>query len=71
MSNDRFDLEQEILQCWGLVDDIKILNEAVLESDISLDEISNVLIGLNALYDLKFQKLFSTFEYLIRQKKIL
>jgi hypothetical protein len=71
MSKDRFDLEQEILQCWALVDDLKVLNEAILESDLDEDRITNVLIGVASLYDMKFQKLFDTFEHLIKTKQIL
>jgi hypothetical protein len=35
------------------------------------DKISNMLIGMEELYNLKFQKLFETFEQLIAQKKVI
>jgi len=65
MSKTRFDMEQEIFQCWHITDDLNVLHEAVLERDISKDEISNILLGLEQLYNQKFSRLFSTFEKLI------
>ena len=64
---DRFDLEQSIMKCWNITDDIDLLCEGVLENEMSQDDISNVLIGLKALYDIKFDKLFRQFEELVRQ----
>jgi hypothetical protein len=69
-TTNRFDLEQEILNCWRIVDDLKTLNEAVLEQDIDRDKISNILTGLSDLYEMKFNKTFEIFEECIRQRKI-
>ena len=63
---DRFDLEQQIFDCWHIVDDIKVLNESICESNLTADEVANVLIGLEQLYQLKFDKLFRTFETCIK-----
>lgn len=60
--SDIFDLEQQILDCWHIVDDLKVLEEGVLDKGISVDEIANISIGLEKLYQLKFEKLFNTFE---------
>jgi hypothetical protein len=57
-----FQLEQDILACWNITSDIDTLFAAVFEKDLSQDEIANVLLGLKSLYDLKFEKLFATFE---------
>lgn len=62
MSYDRFDHEQQIMKCWNVVDDMRALNEAILETDITRDKISNVLMGLADMYEIKFDKLFSQFE---------
>ena len=62
---DRFSFEQEIFAVWHITDDLNVLHEAVLEKDISRDEISNILLGLEQLYNQKFSRLFSTFEELI------
>ena len=67
---DRFDLEQGIMKCWNITDDIDLLCEGVLENEMSQDDISNVLIGLKALYDIKFDRLFRQFEELLAQGDI-
>lgn len=66
----RFDLEQEILHCWSVTDDIDIVSKAILERDISRDETANILIGIKSLYQLKFETLFETFEGCITNKQI-
>lgn len=58
----RFDFEQQLLEVWGITNDLKTLTEAVLERGLTQDQISNVLIGIEQLYDLKFEKLWSMFE---------
>jgi len=73
--SDRFDLEQQMLDCWKIIDDIKLLDKNVLEGKIeggnlTQDEISNYLLGLETIYELKFQQMFDTFGALIRDKKI-
>ena len=67
---DRFDLEQGIMKCWNITDDIDMLYESILENEMSQDDISNVLFGLKALYDIKFDRLFRQFEELLAQGDI-
>jgi len=62
---DRFDFEQNIFNCWHVVDDIKQLNEMVSERGTSPDDTVNVLLGIEILYNDRFQKLMDSFEYLI------
>lgn len=57
-----FDLEQQILDCWNITSELGTLVEGVLEKDLTTDQIANILIGLKDLYELKFDKAFSTFE---------
>ena len=73
--SDRFDLEQQIMGCWNVVEDVKMLNTAVLEGrpgsgQLSTDEISNYLLGLESIYQLKFEQLFDTFSILVSNKQI-
>ena len=68
---DAYDLEQQIMECWHITDDIKILSEEVIEGDLSKDQISNVLLGLEQLYILRFNKLFRTYEQLLSEKKLI
>lgn len=72
---DRFDLEQQILDCWKIIDDIKLLDKNVLEGkteggSLTQDEISNYLLGLESIYELKFQQVFNTFSELVKNKQL-
>ena len=66
---DRFDLEQHIMECWNVTSDVEMLTEAILDSprfsdmpaDYS-DRIANMLIGVKELYEMRFERLFQTFE---------
>lgn len=63
----RFDLEQQIMSCWQITNDLATLNQAVLEQDLSKDDISNILLGIEKLYNLKFDQTFRTFEALLME----
>lgn len=57
---DRFDLEQEIMTCWNVVDDLKFY---VANSDRwTADEQMNYINGLTVKYDKRFDHMFSIFE---------
>lgn len=58
-----FDLEQQILQTWCIVDDLRLLLEVV-----EGDKAQNILIGMIELYTIKFEKLFETFEEVVRSR---
>ena len=64
----RFDLEQDIMKAWNVVDDIRLLTEGIMDWDkpMTNDQISNILIGMEHIYELRFNKLFSTFEKCIK-----
>jgi hypothetical protein len=69
--SDRFDLEQQILKCWNITEEIELLNEQVLENDeLTKDQISNYLLGLHTIYEMKFDKLFDQFGNMVKEKKI-
>jgi len=67
---DRFDLEQNILKCWSVTEDINLLYENVMEKELTKDQIANALLGIHQLYEMKFEKLWDTFETLIHEKKL-
>jgi len=64
---DTFELEQAIMNCWHVVDDIKTVTGRV--GRMSQDELMNVLIGLSTLYQLKFEDLFGEFERYVAEAK--
>jgi hypothetical protein len=72
MKFDRFDFEQQLLDCWGVTKAINEVFEAVCDRNPALteDELSNLLLGIKSLYELKFEKLWSQFESGIREKNI-
>lgn len=70
MSKTRFDFEQEIMNCWSIVDDLKIVRHALLEGDASTDSIDNMLLGLTELYQVKFDIMFQTFESLVSTRQL-
>ena len=55
---DRFDLEQQIMQCWSMVDDVKLFAEQGAPS--------NEFAALATVYHRKFETLFDTFELMLR-----
>ena len=63
----RFDLEEQIMRCWNVVEDVNEVYAAVMERDLSQDDIANALLGIKTLYDMKFYTLFSTFEKMIKE----
>ena len=54
---DRFDLEQQIMQCWSMVDDVKLFAEQGAPSD--------EFAALATVYHRKFETLFDTFELML------
>jgi hypothetical protein len=68
----RFDLEQAIMACWNTSDDVKVLSENILDGEkMTNDEISNTLIGIEHLHNLRMDRLFSIFETMIKDGKML
>jgi hypothetical protein len=63
----RFDFEHQIMNCWNVTNDLKDLSEEVLEGDLTKDQITNALIGIEQLYEIRFNKLFRQFEQLVRE----
>ena len=58
------DLEEQIMNCWNVVDDMKsYLSAKHLEDDRTM----NFLIGMTELYQVKFEKLWDTYEDALRE----
>lgn len=63
MGDKLFDLEQNIMKCWSVTDDIDTLLKNVMENPkLSTDDIANVLLGMKTLYHMKFEECFDSFE---------
>jgi hypothetical protein len=61
--SDRFDFEQEIMECWKITNDLQMY----IDQGASIED-TKVLIDY---YERKFDKLWNTFETLIHERKIL
>jgi hypothetical protein len=57
-----YDLEEQIMGTWNITSDLKTITEAIVENELSKDQIANMLIGLTELYEIKFDKMFRTFD---------
>ncbi len=72
-NRDRFLLEQYIMQCWHITDDLETISNYVTDHNIPVehqDKILNMLMGLQALYTQRFSDTMNLFEELLEQKKI-
>lgn len=59
-TSDRFDLEQQILDCWKITDDLKLV----------ADKGEQAVEAVAALYELKFEQLWNTFESMVHERKM-
>jgi hypothetical protein len=65
MKYDQFDFEQQIRECWRVTSDIKTVSEFMLDAPLEKghdDKVANMLIGIETLYEAKFDKLWRMFE---------
>ena len=60
----RFDMEQEIMTAWQVLDDIKMLSARESTTKEDWDAVYR-------LYQIRFETLFETFEQLIKDRVIL
>lgn len=70
----RFDLEEEIMKCWHITDDIDTVCNMIEMTDLEprdRDKLLNVLIGIRTLYDHKFSQTMETMSSLIVQRNLL
>jgi hypothetical protein len=67
---DRFEFEQDLMKAWCIVDDLRDLSVGVLEHDMTKDQITNVLMGLETLYQLRFERILAQFERAVNQRKL-
>lgn len=61
---DRFTLESQIMNCWNVVEDLKMLTERHEGSPENMQ-------ALACIYQIKFEALWDTFEQLIAEGKVI
>ena len=59
--SDRFDLEQQILECWRVTDDIKLF----VEQNSTPEEFA----ALSIYYTKRFEQLWNTFETMCHERQ--
>jgi hypothetical protein len=66
--NTQFDLEDMLMKCWHVTDDIDLVATMVGNMDINArdkDRLLNILIGLKELYNARHSATFAVFEDLV------
>jgi len=61
-----FDLEQEIMRCWNVCDDITDLVEMINRNGSSREEIVKILESFCTVYRMRFERTFSIYEDVCR-----
>jgi hypothetical protein len=64
---DRFDLEENILQCWTVVEELKLFRENF--SGLTNEDRDTYIHGIELMYENKFQKLWDVFEKMVHEKQ--
>ena len=57
-----YDLEPMIMDCWHVCDDLQGVLRQVGDSEPTEDELMNALIGIQQVYQWKFEQLFNKYE---------
>jgi hypothetical protein len=68
---DRFDLESAIQTVWHTKDDLELITQRIVDDPdgpMTEDELTNVLIGLSELHEIRCKRLFGVFETMLREK---
>lgn len=67
MQNDaRFELEQAIISCGSVNDDIELLLDALCGEHADKERIVNALLGMRELHEMRCQRTFDIFSAMIR-----
>ncbi len=67
-SSDRFELEQLILRCWSVAEDIDLIVKQLDQANV--EDTRSQLEGLKVLCNLRFEALFDLFETMVKEKQI-
>lgn len=63
MSNKIQDLEQEVLRCWEITQDLNLLAEVVNDGSDHTDTVK----GIKEVYELRFEKAWATYEEVVKE----
>jgi hypothetical protein len=68
----RGNLEEAIKEAWQTQSDVKLVFERVMDGygDLTEDEVANALIGIEALMEMRFLKLWEVYEQMLEENVI-
>ena len=63
-----YDLEPMIMDCWHVCDDLQVVFRQIGDGyrEPTQDEMMNTLLGMQQLYQWKFEQLFNKYEEVLR-----
>ena len=66
-----YELETHIMDCWSVCNDLETVFKQIGDGERvpTEDEMMNVLIGINQLYQWKFEQLFNKYEQILRAQR--
>ena len=66
-----YDLEEKIMDCWSVCNDLAVVFRQIGdgERDPTPDEMMNTLMGMQQLYQWKFEQLFNRYEKIQRSQQ--
>ena len=69
MSNPIFDLEQQILDCWKVTNDIEMVTRHLIDhtDGYNDDDVMNKYLAIKDLYEVKFEAVWRTFEAVCKE----
>lgn len=62
----RFELEQAIIACGNVADDVDVLAEAIANNDVDRDRVLNALAGMRELHEMRCKRAFDIFSAMVR-----
>tara|TARA_R110000851_G_scaffold14338_1_gene48590 strand:- start:782 stop:1018 length:237 start_codon:yes stop_codon:yes gene_type:complete len=66
-----YELEPNIMDCWSVCNDIETVFKQIGdgERDPTPDEVMNALMGMQQVYQWKFEQLFYKFEQILKEQR--
>lgn len=62
-----FELEQGILRCWGVVEDLQDLSNSIRNNYTKPEDVLKVLDSFQTIYQMRFEQVFSIYEDVCRE----
>jgi|TARA_B110000259_G_C13899734_1_gene356359 hypothetical protein len=71
MNSTLYDLEPHIMDCWSVCNDIETVFKQIGDGhpEPTEDEIMNALMGMQQIYQWKFEQLFNRYEQIQRSQR--